>query len=94
MAVDTEKLLEKLNEENPILIFTESGSVTDVYVPSTLTSGDVAVSAQPYAVVDTELINDSATIISIAEDECGYISLAQCQLFDTDEQDILDDSDE
>ena len=74
--LDSEKALEKLEAEHPILIFVSNGDVTDILIPDGLSSRELEDREYIRINSDTEYTEEeSMELNSIAVEDAGYISI-------------------
>ena len=74
--LDSEKALEKLEAEHPILIFVSDGDVTGILIPDGLSSRELEDRECIRINSDTEYTEEeSIELSSIAVEDAGYISI-------------------
>lgn len=84
--LDTERTLEKLEAEHPILIFVGNGNVTDILIPDGLSSRELEDRQYIQINTDYEYSDEEAMELStIAKEDCDYISIPVSVFFNPNE---------
>ena len=80
--LDSEKALELLEREHPILVFLDNGSVTDMLIPGDATPRELE--DRSYIQIDTSdnwTDEEANELSTIATEDAGYVSIPFHTLF-------------
>lgn len=80
--LDSEKALEMLDREHPILVFLDNGNVTDILIPGDATPRELE--DRSYIQIDTSndwTEEEASELSTIATDDAGYVSIPFSPLF-------------